>query len=149
MERKIMSTSSDIQKGVSDLSLIIGKGLMYGGGAGLLIMAVVGTVSIDIVLLSYAEKTHNHFLTGYILGTMLWGPKADPVPLLIASPITSLLAVGLSVALGVPAVGAAILAGWALAATVMGLGYGLMALAEAIEPDPEDEYESRNSFSFA
>ncbi|MCL5271850.1 MAG: hypothetical protein M1486_00725 [Gammaproteobacteria bacterium] len=70
-----MSTHSEIQKGVSDLSCIIGKGLMYGGGAGLLIMAVIGTVSIDIVLLSYAEKTHNNFLTGYILGTMLWGKR--------------------------------------------------------------------------
>lgn len=122
---------------------------MYGGGAGLLIMAAVGTVSIDIVLLSYAEKHHNSFLTGYILGTMLWGPQPDPLPMLIMSPITSIIAVGLSVALGVPAVGAAILVGWGLAATVLGLGYGLMALAEAMEPEPADDYDNRSCFSFA
>ncbi|WP_298624606.1 hypothetical protein [uncultured Legionella sp.] len=142
-----MSVQSDIQKGVSDLSLIIGKGLMYGGGASLLVMAVIGTVSIDIVLLHYAEKTQNSFLTGYILGTMLWGPKVNPLPALMLSPITSLIAVGLSVALGVPGVGGAILAGWAFAATVLGLGYGLVALSEAIEP--EDDYERRSSYSFA
>lgn len=135
-----------IQKGVSDFSFIIGKGLMYGGGAGLLIMAAVGTVSIDLVLLAYADKTHNGFLTGYILGSMFWGPRFDPLPLLIASPITSIIAVGLSVALGVPAVGGAILAGWALAATLVGLGYGLTALAEAIDPEPEDDYESNSCF---
>ena len=136
-----MSLENTMQKGVADFSLIIGKGLMYGGGAGLLIMAAIGTVSIDIVLLAYAEKNHNSFLTGYILGTMFWGPKFDPLPLLIASPITSIIAVGLSVVLGVPAVGAAILAGWALAATVLALGFGLMALGQAINPGMEAEYE--------
>ncbi len=136
-----------IQKGASDFSLILGKALMYGGGAGLLIMAGVGTVAIDVVLLAYANKTHNGFLTGFILGSMFFGPKIDPIPLLVISPITSLIAVGLSVALGVPMVGAAILAGWALAATFIGIGYGLMSLAEAIDPEPEADYDSSCCFS--
>lgn len=142
-----MSFQYSMQKGASDFSFIIGKGLIYGGGASLLLMAAVGTVAIDIVLLAYADKTHNSFLTGFILGSMFFGPQVDPLPLLIASPITSLIAVGLSVALGVPMVGAAILAGWALATTLLAVGFGLVALSEAIEPEPE-EYISGLSFSY-
>jgi hypothetical protein len=135
-----MSFQHSIQKGVSDFSYIIGQGLIYGGGASLLVMAAVGTVAIDLVLLAYADKTHNDFLTGFILGSMFFGPKVDPLPLLIASPITSLIAVGLSVALGVPMIGAAILAGWAFAAALLAVGFGLVALSEAIEPEPEESY---------
>ncbi|RUR17323.1 hypothetical protein ELY21_11440 [Legionella sp. km535] len=141
-----MSLENAMQKGVADFSLIIGKGLMYGGGAGLLIMAAVGTISIDLVLLAYAEKHHNSFLTGYILGTMFWGPRFDPLPLLIVSPITSIIAVGLSVALGVPAVGAAILAGWALAATVLAVGFGFIALGQAMRPEMHAESQQDEDY---
>ncbi len=132
-----MSLQTSIQKGVSDFSFIIGAGLMYGGGAALLVMAVLGTISIDLVLLAYAEKKHNDFMTGWILGAMFWGQRVDPLPLLIASPITSLIAIGLSVALGVPHIGVALLAGWALAATVLAIGCALIALSETITPEPE------------
>ncbi|PYD07304.1 hypothetical protein DND36_32720, partial [Pseudomonas savastanoi pv. glycinea] len=124
-----MSLESSLQKGIADFSLILGKGLIYGGGAGLLIMAVVGTIAIDLVLLAYAEKHHNDFMTGWILGTIFWGPRVDPLPLLIVSPITSLIAVGLSLALGVPQVGVALLAGWALASTVFAIGCVLVSLS--------------------
>jgi hypothetical protein len=134
-----MAFQDSMQRGASKFSLIIGKGMMYGGGAGLLVMACVGTVAIDIVLLAYAEKRHNQFMTGFILGSMFWGPRIDPVPLLIASPITSAIAVVLSFALGVSGVGFAILGGWALSATLFTLGYGLQCLAEASDPDVEPE----------
>ncbi|WBV65081.1 hypothetical protein PGH44_10805 [Legionella pneumophila] len=97
-----MTLQRSIQKGVSDFSFIIGTGLKYGGAGGLLVMAVVGTVAIDLVLLAAAEKHHNSFLTGFVLGSMFSRGNLDPVPLLIASPITSAVAVVLSVALGVP-----------------------------------------------
>ncbi|WP_115711531.1 hypothetical protein [Legionella sainthelensi] len=132
-----MSLKSSLQKSIADFSLIIGKGLIYGGGAGLFIMAAVGTIAIDLVLLAYAEKHHNDFMTGWILGTMFWGPRIDPVPLLIVSPITSLIAVGLSFALGVPQVGVALLAGWALASTVFAIGCALVSLLEPINLEPE------------
>ncbi|AUH73579.1 hypothetical protein [Legionella sainthelensi] len=132
-----MSLESSLQKSIADFSLIIGKGLIYGGGAGLFIMAAVGTIAIDLVLLAYAEKHHNDFMTGWILGTMFWGPRIDPVPLLIVSPITSLIAVGLSLALGVPQVGVALLAGWALASTVFAIGCALVSLSEPINLEPE------------
>ncbi|WP_058494373.1 hypothetical protein [Legionella worsleiensis] len=131
-----MAVCKQVQKGTADLTMIMGKILMYSGGAGLLIMAAFGTVAIDVVLLAYANKNHNSFLTGFLIGALFWGPRVDPLPLLIASPITSLIAVGLSVLLGVPMVGAAILAGWAMAAVVMGVGYGLMALADVMQPEP-------------
>nr|WP_238584440.1 hypothetical protein [Legionella gratiana] len=134
-----MSSDSSVQKGIADFSLIIGKGLIYGGGAGLLVMAAVGTMAIDLVLLAYAEKHHNDFMTGWILGSMFWGPRVDPLPLLIASPITSAIAVGLSVALGVPQVGVALLAGWAIAATVFAVGCALVSLSESINPEFEHD----------
>lgn len=144
-----MSIQRSIQKGVSDFSYIIGAGMMYGGGASLFIMAAVGTVAIDLVLLAYAEKNHNDFLTGFIMGSLFFGPRVDPIPLLIASPITSLIAVGLSVALGVPGVGVAILAGWAFGAIMLGAGYGLVALSEQIAPEPLRESDSYSSFSYS
>lgn len=126
-----------IQKAVADFSYIIGAGMMYGGGLGLLSMAIIGTVSLDIVLLAYAEKKHNDFMTGWILASMFFGPKQDPVPLLIASPITSLIAVALSFALEVPHIGLAILAGWAIASTLFVVGLGLMVASESLQPEPE------------
>lgn len=135
-----MSVQRSIQKGISDFSFIIGTGLKYGGGFGLLVMAVVGTVAIDIVLLAYAEKNRDAFLTGFIWGSMFSrNNNFNPLPLLIASPITSLIAVALSFALGVSGVGVAILIGWGVAAAVLGIGLGLEALAKAVAPESDPE----------
>ncbi|MDI1352241.1 MAG: hypothetical protein PSV35_05640 [bacterium] len=132
-----------IQKGIADFTYIIGMGLKYGGAGALFLMAIVGTISIDLVLLAAAEKTNNSFLTGFILGSMFSRGNIDPLPLLIISPITSLIAVTLSFVLAVPTVGVAILAGWALAASLLALGSGIEAIAQAIEPDEsEAEYSS-------
>jgi hypothetical protein len=140
-----MAVMASIQKGVSDFTMIIGTGLKYGGAGGLFVMAVVGTVAIDLVLLAAAKKNRDSFLTGFILGSMFSRGNSNPLPLLIASPITSVIAVGLAFALGVSGVGLAILAGWAVAATLLAVGFGLEALAKAIEPEPS--YESP-SFCF-
>ncbi len=131
-----MAVMNSIQKGVSDFTMIIGTGLKYGGAGSLLVMAVVGTFAIDLVILAAAEKRRDSFLTGFILGSMFSRGNVDPVPLLIVSPITSAIAVALSFALGVPGVGLAILAGWALAATLLAVGLGLESLAQAIDPEP-------------
>lgn len=142
-----MSIERTIQKGISDFSFIIGRGLMYGGGAGLLAMAVVGTVAIDLVLLAAAERSHNHFLTGFIWYSMFSRGNVDPVPLLIASPLTSVIAVALSFALGVPGVGVGILIGWSVAATLLAVGYGLEQLSKAIAPELEEDEELSSCFS--
>ena len=140
-----MTLKTQIQKGVADLSHIIGLGLVYGGGAGLLAMAVIGTVSIDIVLLAYAEKKHDDFMTGWILASMFTAPKFDPAPLLIASPITTLLAVALSIALGVPGTGMALLAGWAVASALLLSGLAVLSFSHAIEPETD---LTSSSFSY-
>lgn len=142
-----MSFQHSLQKGVSDFSFIIGRGMIYGGAGALFVMAVVGTISIDLVLLSAAEKNHDRFLTGFVLGSMFSRGNTDPVPLLIASPISSAIAVVLSVALGVPEVGLVIMAGWLLAATTLAIGYGIEALAKAINPDPVDDSDYVPAFS--
>jgi hypothetical protein len=133
-----MSVQRTIQQGISDFSFIIGTGLKYGGGFGLLVMAVVGTVAIDIVILAAADKNHNSFLTGFIWGSLFSRGNINPLPLLIASPITSVIAVALSFALGVPGVGVGILIGWGVAASLLAIGLGLEALSKAIEPDDEE-----------
>ncbi len=143
-----MAIQHAIQKGVSDFTFIIGTGLKYGGGFGLLVMAVVGTVAIDIVLLAAAERNHNAFLTGFVLGSMFSRSNVDPVPLLIASPITSAVAVVLSFALGVPGVGVGILIGWGAAAALLAIGFGLTALAKAMDPDPQLDDEYTPSLTF-
>lgn len=144
-----MTIQSSIQKGVSNFSYIIGLGMVYGGGTTLLIMAAVGTVAIDLVLLAYAEKNKDAFLTGFILGSLFFGQKVDPVPLLIASPITSVIAIGLSLMLGVPGVGLAILAGWTFGALMLGVGYGLVALSNALEPEPNfEEFAQPSIYAF-
>ena len=144
-----MITGHAIQKGISDFTFIIGTGLKYGGGFGLFTMAIVGTVAIDLVLLAAAEKNHDSFLTGFVLGSMFSRGNVDPLPLLIASPITSAVAVVLSFILGVPTVGVGILIGWAVAATVLAVGFGLVALAEAIDPGAEADEEFQGAPSFS
>jgi hypothetical protein len=63
----------------------------------------------------------------------------DPVPALIVSPITSVIAVVLSFALEVPAIGLGIMAGWTLAASLVGLGMAMIALSECLNPEREVE----------
>lgn len=123
-----------LQQSASDLTVILGQSLMVGGGAGLLVMAAIGTIAIDLVFLTYAEKQRNAFLTGFLFGSLFNGPSADPSTMLIASPITSAIAVVLSIALGVPQVGAAIMAGWLIAATMFTIGYGVYSLGKELEP---------------
>jgi hypothetical protein len=137
-----------IQKAVADFCFIIGTGLLYGGGFALLMMAIVGTFAIDIVLLVLARE-YDSFLTGFILGALFCSTGVDPVPLLIASPIMSAIAVSLSFAFGVPYVGVGLLIGWGAAAGLLAIGYGLRELAKIIEPkvDPEDMYTSTTCYS--
>lgn len=132
-----MPVLNSIHKGISEFTGIIGTGLKYGGAGSLFVMAAVGTVAIDLVVLFYAEKQRDIFLTGFILGSMFSSGRVDPLPLLIVSPITSVIAVCLSFALGVSGVGMAILAGWAVAATLLAVGFGLEALAKETHPEPD------------
>lgn len=131
-----MPSSRDVQQGVSDFTHILGLGLMYAGAGALFVMAIVGTISIDLVILAYAERHHNSFLTAYIWFSLFTGGNGhhDPIPLLIASPITSIIAIALSFALGVSGVGIGIAIGWGVAFGILALGFIIDAIAEAIKP---------------
>lgn len=145
---------TDVQQFVSDSTLILGKALMYTGGAGLFVMAVVGTAAIDLVLLAFAAENHNNFLTALIFMSIFLRKDSDSSPwlALLASPITSGIAIVLSLILGVPYVGAGIAAGWGIAAVITLIGYGLVELARCIEPTRDDVFvhfvsKSRNEES--
>ena len=145
------ATLTTVQQGAADCSFILGTALMYGGGAILLIMSVVGTISVDIVLLVWLSKQNsssNSFLTGYLVGSMFSRPYYHHchhhcdysvnndflITLMIMSVIMTLVAVVLSICLGVPQVGAILIAGWALGAVVCLAGFALRTLGENIAP---------------
>jgi hypothetical protein len=130
----IKGLAMSARKNVSDATRFLGTILMCGGGASLFVMAAVGTVSVDIVLLAFASKQRNGFLTGYILGSMWYRNDISPISLMIVSPLMTAIAIVLSVALGVAGVGFVLAAGWALSAALFLTGYGLTKLADTIAP---------------
>lgn len=136
-----------VKKTAADLSHMTGTILMVGGGVGLFLMAVVGTLAVDLVLLAYARRRGDAFLTGFALGSLMtrqyWGP------LFATSIVTTGIAVILSIALGVSGVGAALLAGWAAAALTFAAGAALHALGDSLEPSqPSFNPTPRMSMSF-
>lgn len=138
-----MSLGKSIQQGTSDLSFILGTALLYSGGVSLCIMAVIGTIAVDLVILAFAEKNHNAFLTGFVLGSLLFrdsGP-ANPAALISSSLIMSGLAIGLAFGLGVPGVGIIIAAGWCAAAALCAVGMLFRVLGEALRLE-DGEYEN-------
>ena len=123
-----------------------GEYIKYTGLVLLTMMAVVGTVAIDIVILvailteSKKNEQRGHeneghgFFTGYVIGVMFSNhnqssPLQTTIQLLL-SPITTLIAIALSVCLGVPQVGIALAIGWGVAVGVLALGMGISQLAE-------------------
>ncbi len=123
-----------IKKPAADMCHILGTILMCGGGAGLFIMSVVGTLSVDLVLLAYASRRNDQFLTGFILGSMF--QRQSMWPFLGCSLAMTGVAVILSVALGVPGAGALLLAGWAAATLTFSLGVGLYQAGEKLAAEP-------------
>lgn len=124
---------------------ILGTILMCGGGAGLFVMSVIGTISVDLVLLAYASKRRDSFLTGFILGSMF--QRQSMWPFLGTSLIMTGVAVILSAALGVPGVGALLLAGWAAATLTFSLGAGLYLAGDKLAESAERTPSMRPAFS--
>ncbi|OGV25364.1 MAG: hypothetical protein A3F18_00170 [Legionellales bacterium RIFCSPHIGHO2_12_FULL_37_14] len=119
-----------------------GIGVTWVGLACLFVASVVGTVSIDLVILMALSKSgsrHNGVLTGFILGSFLFRDRSysytSPAVLMVSSLIMTAIAIGIAMAYAMPFV-AIILAGiWALAIGVTGLGIGIKALGEVIEKE--------------
>ena len=106
-------------------------------------MAIVGTIAIDIVIAAYVLKKAKEenswfsgFLTGYFLSSMFSNNNisnpANYVLMLLASPFLTGVAIGLSFLLGVPQVGIALALGWGIALSVVGIGTGIIALADKL-----------------
>lgn len=132
----------------------IGTGIMYVGIFGVGAMLIVGTVSLDIVILAFLAKESrnnrgNAFITGYLWGSLFnrpdpyyysssrYGYYQAPLPdmtvLLIASPIITIIAIAASFALGVPGVGVGLFLGWAAALSTIGVGYAIHQLGNGLE----------------
>lgn len=114
-----------------------GKGIMYIGAGALFLMAIVGTISIDLVILAAVSKdkksSGGSFFTGYLLGSLFSKNDSSPVVSLILSPITTTIAIALAFVLGVPEVGVALAAGWGIAAGAVGLGWAVNRAGDMLE----------------
>ena len=145
-----MITQEKIGQGVQSLGHFAYWTGVFGIGA----MAVVGTFAIDLVIIatvldnakknqnnqSSQQQTNNFFVT-----MMLWNMMSsknshtsftDYLLLLLISPITSAIAIGLSFYLGVSSVGIAILGGWAASLSLVTLGNGLSSAGKWLENSP-------------
>lgn len=140
------STKQAIQKGVADFSFIIGTGMYYGGAAALFTMAVVGTVAVDLVVLSYAKKNNTQFLSGFLCSSFFsrqpnLGNLGNFGIALIVSPITTALAIALSVCLGVPQVGLYLMAGWLTAGLSFAVGKKLLEFSNNLNTGLDSQYQ--------
>jgi len=131
-------------KTVGEYTQYVGLGLIF-------VMAVVGTVAIDIVILAFMAKTlsesnnrqGNGFGDNPFVTLMLWNMMFNNsssrhntgvidfgLELLLA-PVTTVIAIVLSVLLGVPQIGVALIAGWVVALGVFAVGYAIEQAAES------------------
>ena len=117
------------------------------------VMAIVGTIAIDLVILAYIlkpnksnNKNHNNndnnnnnsFFTGMLVGQLFSNQNRstdnDLWIKLLLSPLFTAAAVVLSFVLGVPYIGIGLIIGWGVAMGITLLGVGLCRLAECFEP---------------
>ncbi len=127
-----------------------GQYLQYTGQFFVLAMAVVGTVAIDLVILAALLKdserqsrrgnNDNHFFFTMLVWQMMFSnhnnrsTDYDFALRLVLSPITTLIAIGLSLALGVPLVGLGLALSWCVALGTIALGFAIEKWADmAIE----------------
>lgn len=118
-----------------------GYGVRVVGAFCLGLAAIIGTAAIDLVLIVAIFKhggRQNSFLTGFLLGALFFrsnpscGRNTSLATLFIASLLTSLIAIFLSVFLAVPMVGAFIALAWTVAFAITGAGLLLEKLGEGM-----------------
>lgn len=144
-----------------------GRATFFIGVGTLFLMAILGTIAIDIVVWAAlinatSRDRHNSFTTGFLFamifsnsGSRSEHEKSWPI-LLLLSPILTVIAIGLSFLLGVPEVGMVLVAGWLVGLTLLGgglmlssMGDGLVGLGEFLgellssscEASYNDEYD--------
>jgi|GEM_PF-2273094 len=128
----------------------VGEYTQYTGLALIFTMAVVGTVAIDVVIFaalakaaSESNRRGNGFGNNPLVTLMLWNmmfnnssSRRDTGILnfglqLLLAPVLTVIAIGLSVLLGVPQIGVALTAGWVVALGVLAVGYAIEQTADS------------------
>jgi hypothetical protein len=119
---------------------LLGLGISYLGLGAVFAMAVIGTISIDLVILAYIAKESRSNSSNIFLSLMLWNFmfRHDSAYVsfgvsLLVSPFLSAISVGLAVALGVPEIAVLLIAGWAGAFTIILAGAVIYGLGDAIQ----------------
>ena len=142
-----MSLEFAVQKKVSRFIEILGKGLRYTGIGVFWVMVMAGPFALDIVILAAQNKQReqdgcHHHHDYFYFSAWLFPFRSnlfDHLPtLFIGSLLMTATAVVFSFFLGVPAVGAAFILGWASVAGLFGLGEGLIRFSAWVKPNERD-----------
>lgn len=136
-------TTADVGNGIKK----IGQYTMYAGVFGLFVMAVVGTFAIDMVMIAALQKQAREGQTINFLFTLyIWhcfsGSSKNPFLLLLISPFTTLLAIGLSVAYDVSFVGMFLAGGWVIAAGLVIAGFAMYQLGKWLSEEKPVEAQT-------
>ena len=124
----------------------IGQYTLYTGAFGLFVMAVVGTFSIDLVFIAAMKKSAEEnkplefMMTAWVWHCFSGSKDAAPLALLLVSPLTTAVAIGLSIAYGVSWVGLYLAGGWGIAAGIFLLGYALYEFGKWLSIDNSKTY---------
>jgi hypothetical protein len=139
---------------------LAGRGFFIVGIGTLFIMAILGTVAIDIVLLASLLNAVRRdspltFVTALLFSQLFENLSPRSVNsgswpiLLFISPVTTAIAVGLSFLLGVPGIGMFLMAGWLVSLTLVcsgqmlsWMGNQIVTLGEFLEELLNSSYEA-------
>lgn len=118
---------------------ILGMGVVYIGLGALFTMAIIGTMSLDLLLLcmlSQSNSRNNNFLTTLFMWNIMLSNRSSLYEnigfSLLASPFISAISIGLSVAVGLPEFGVLLLAGWVGAFTILLVGAAIYGLGDTL-----------------
>ena len=118
---KLIDVARSVVRGVNFFGMavtFIGMGLLF-------TMAIVGTISFDIILLAVILKSDNRdhpFITGLLLGSLMSNNHSNSFSrvglgtLFIVSLIMTLIAIPVSAVCDVPEIGFGLVMGWGIAA---------------------------------
>ena len=130
---------------------ILGKGIVYLGLGALFIMAIIGTMSLDLLILcliSQSDRRNNNFFATLFMWDIMLSNRSSLYEnigfSLLASPFISAVTIGLSVAVGLPEFGLLQLAGWVGAFTILLAGAVIYGLGDTLEDAFSDMGRSRS-----
>ena len=120
------------------------------GSVGVGTMAIVGTFAVDLVMMAAIQKQarEGHYLDlAFTMWTwsLLSNNNQNPLALLLLSPLTTVVAIGLSIAYEVPTIGLYLALGWAFSASLVLVGWGLEELGAILENPNFDFFRHSNN----